>query len=90
MKDKKDLLARLRRIEGQIRGIHKMIEEERECTDVITQVIAATSAMDKVGFLIVSESLKKCAAKHGANDDEAFRSTDDAIKLLISMARHGK
>ncbi|GAF90737.1 unnamed protein product, partial [marine sediment metagenome] len=50
--DTEALLARLRRIEGQIRGIHRMVSEDRMCEDVMTQLMAARSGLDQVGLLI--------------------------------------
>ena len=49
--DAEALLARLRRIEGQIRGIHRMVSEDRVCEDVLTQLMAARSGLDQVGLL---------------------------------------
>ncbi|MGV8123713.1 MAG: metal-sensitive transcriptional regulator [Candidatus Xenobiia bacterium LiM19] len=88
MYKKDDLLERLRRVEGQIRGIHRMIEDERECSEIMTQVAASLSALDKVGFMIVSRSLNDCIAeslKSGADHHEAV---DKAVKLLMNFTRH--
>ncbi len=56
--EKKKVLNRLRRTEGQIRGIQKMIDEEKECIDVITQLSAVRSSIDRVMGMIVAENLK--------------------------------
>ncbi len=88
MYKKDDLLERLKRVEGQIRGIHRMIEDDRNCSDIMTQMAAALSALDKVGFMIVSRSLKDCIAeslKSGADHSEAV---DEAVKLLMNFTRH--
>ena len=50
--DKENLLKRRRRIEGQVKGIHKMVEEEKYCADILTQVAAVRAAINKVGSLI--------------------------------------
>jgi CsoR family transcriptional regulator, copper-sensing transcriptional repressor len=62
-------LTRLRRIEGQLRGLQKMVEEERYCADVLTQVSSAQEALRGVSRLLLQNHLKHCAA-------EAIRSND--------------
>jgi CsoR family transcriptional regulator, copper-sensing transcriptional repressor len=64
-------LTRLRRIEGQLRGLQKMVEEERYCADVLTQVSSAQEALRGVSRLLLQNHLKHCAA-------EAIRSNDPA------------
>ncbi len=55
-----DLQRRLRRIEGQVRGIQGMLDERRECRDVVTQVAAASRALDQVGFRLLAAGLASC------------------------------
>jgi DNA-binding FrmR family transcriptional regulator len=55
-----DLIRRLRRIEGQVRGIQAMLTEQRECSDVVTQIAAATKALEQVGFKLVASGLTYC------------------------------
>ena len=55
-----DLQKRLRRIEGQVRGIQSMLTDGRECADVVTQIAAATKAMEQVGFKLVASGLTYC------------------------------
>ncbi len=57
---REDILLRLRKIEGQIRGIHKMVERGADCTDILVQVAAAKSAMKRVGILVIQNYLKNC------------------------------
>jgi DNA-binding FrmR family transcriptional regulator len=57
-----DLLRRLRRIEGQVRGIQTMLSDERECADVVTQIAAASKALEQVGFKLVASGLTYCLA----------------------------
>lgn len=59
-KTRDDLTARLRRIEGQIRGIERMIEQDTYCMDVLTQVSAAVSALEKVGLRLVGNHMRTC------------------------------
>lgn len=74
-----DLLKRLRRIEGQVRGIQQMLVDGRECRDVVTQISAATKALDQAGFKLVASGLTYClndpdrAAREGYGIDEVQR-----------------
>ena len=56
--EKKNLIHRLHRIEGQIRGIQKMIQEDRDCLDIITQVSASLSALENVSLIILEQHIK--------------------------------
>jgi DNA-binding FrmR family transcriptional regulator len=70
-----DVIKRLRRAQGQVGGVIKMIEEGRDCADVVTQLAAASRALDRAGFKIIATGLKQCAEdKNGggtADDDRA-------------------
>ncbi len=55
-----DMLVRLRRIEGQVRGLQRMIEERRQCEEVITQIMAARAALDKVGLMALQQYVEEC------------------------------
>ena len=57
---KTDLQRRLRRIEGQVRGIQNILDEDRECRDVVTQLAAVTKAMEQVGFKMLASGLVSC------------------------------
>lgn len=69
--DIKLIRTRLRRIEGQVRGIQKMLEE-RECSEIITQISAARNALNKVACLLLQENLKECIGqvKQGEKTEE--------------------
>jgi DNA-binding FrmR family transcriptional regulator len=67
---KDDLLKRLRRIEGQVRGIERMVADERYCIDILTQISAATTALDAVGLKILGEHVESCVAGALASGDE--------------------
>jgi DNA-binding FrmR family transcriptional regulator len=56
----KQLLDRLKRIEGQMRGLQRMVEDERDCTEIITQVLAARSALEQVGVQLLDQQLHHC------------------------------
>ncbi len=78
--DSDAILTRLRRIEGQIRGIHKMLEEDRVCEDVVTQLMAARSSLDKAGLLIIDQHIEKCL-RFGVPNDVALRNLQHALRL---------
>lgn len=85
--DKKDLLLRLRRAEGQVRGIHRMIEEDTYCIDVLTQVSAVTKALETVALALVSDHLSHCVAEAvregGPVADEKLQEATAAIARLV-------
>lgn len=58
--DKERLVNRLRRIEGQVRGLQRMIEEDRDCSEVVTQLSAVRAALDRAGHHVVAASLRSC------------------------------
>lgn len=80
-KEKKDLVTRLNRVEGQIRGIQKMIDENRYCIDVLIQISAAKAALDKIGLQILKDHTRGCvvdAIKHERGD----AAIDELISVL--------
>jgi DNA-binding FrmR family transcriptional regulator len=72
-----DLLKRLRRIEGQVRGIQAMLTEQRDCADVVTQIAAANKALGQVGFKLVASGLTYCIS----NPDEAAEQGYDLARV---------
>jgi DNA-binding FrmR family transcriptional regulator len=84
---KDDYLKRLRRIEGQVRGIQRMVEEEQYCIDILTQISAATKALQVVSLSLLDEHLSHCvveAAKTGGPDAEVkLKEASDAIGRLV-------
>ncbi|MBN8869486.1 MAG: metal-sensitive transcriptional regulator [Solirubrobacterales bacterium] len=85
--EKDRYLARLKRIEGQARGIHRMVEEDKYCIDILTQISALTSALEGVAIGLLDEHLKHCvvdAAKEGGPEaDEKIKEASDAIARLV-------
>jgi DNA-binding FrmR family transcriptional regulator len=69
--DKKAMVARLRRIEGQVRGIQRMIDDDTYCIDVLTQVAAVSKALQGVGLKLLDEHLQHCVAGAAASGDIA-------------------
>lgn len=82
-----DLLKRLRRIEGQVQGISRMIADDRYCIDVLTQVSAATSALQSVSLKLLEAHLAGCvveaAKKGGPEADAKVKEASDAIARLV-------
>jgi len=68
--DKQQVLTRLRRIEGQVRGLQRMVETDTYCIDVLTQVAAATKALQGVGLHLLEEHLQHCVANAARGDDD--------------------
>src|SRR5919199_3703340 len=81
-------LKRLRRIEGQVRGIHKMIEEDRYCADVLTQLSAVHEALRGVSRELMRNHLKHCAATAiRAGDERSDEMYDELLELMFTHAR---
>lgn len=82
-----DMLARLRRIEGQIRGLQRMVESESYCIDVLTQVSAAKKALDAVALGLLTDHMHHCmadaAAQGGDELDAKVKEAADAIGRLV-------
>lgn len=81
--EQKKLLNRLRRTEGQIRGIQKMIEDENECIDIITQLSAVRSSIDRAMGLIVAENLKYCLENPEQDPTDQAQKMQQAIHMII-------
>ncbi len=87
--DKQRILNRLRRIEGQVRGIQRMVEEDRYCIDVLTQLAAVSTALESVGLQVLDDHVRHCVAGALASGDEAeaFAKTEE---LLAAVQRFTK
>lgn len=80
-----DLQKRLRRIEGQIRGIQQMLSEDRDCRDVVTQISAANKALEQVGFNLVAAGLTWCVANPEQSAKEGY-ALEDVQKMFLKLA----
>jgi DNA-binding FrmR family transcriptional regulator len=82
-----DYLRRLRRIEGQVRGLQKMVEEEQYCIDILTQISATTSALQSVALGLLDEHLSHCVARAavsgGPESEVKLKEASDAIARLV-------
>ena len=85
--NKDDLLKRLSRAEGQVRGIARMVENDKYCIDVLTQISAATSALETVALSLLADHLSHCVAEAtaegGAVAAEKIREANEAIARLV-------
>ena len=84
-KHRKKVIDRLSRIEGHVRGIKKMVEEERDCPDLLHQLAAVKAAINKTGELILEDHIESCmieAVKEGSTD-EYVKELKEAISKLI-------
>jgi len=78
------VLRRLRRIEGQVRGLQKMIEEQKDCREILTQVAAVKSAVTQVGLIVFENHAQQCIAKAiHENSDDTFRDIVDMMGKLM-------
>lgn len=75
------IIARLRRAEGQLGGVLRMIEEDRDCREVVTQLAAVSKALDRAGFAIIAQGLKQCLADPSGEID-----VEGLEKLFLSLA----
>lgn len=85
-KERKDMLNRLSRIEGQVRGIKKMVEEDRYCPDILIQVSAATAALNSFNKVLLTEHLHSCVVddiKEGKENE----TIDELVKVLQKLMK---
>jgi CsoR family transcriptional regulator, copper-sensing transcriptional repressor len=85
--NKDAVLRRLRRIEGQVRGIERMVEENRYCIDVVTQVTAIQAALDKVALELLSDHAAHCVVD--APKKERSDRTEELMSAVRRLLRHG-
>jgi CsoR family transcriptional regulator, copper-sensing transcriptional repressor len=83
---KEQLLARLRRVEGQVRGVERMVEDDRYCIDVLTQISAVQAALDKVALGLLDEHVKHCVVEGQGpgTQDELTEEMMGAIGRLLA------
>ncbi|MFC7060279.1 metal-sensitive transcriptional regulator [Halobacillus seohaensis] len=81
MKYNAQMKNRIKRIEGQIRGLQRMMEEQKDCRDLVTQMSAVRSALDRTAALVVSTNLEQCIR----NEEQAEGSSEDLIKEAVNL-----
>ncbi len=84
---KADLIRRLRRIEGQVRGLQRMIEEEKYCVDVLVQIAAVKAALDKVGLVLLEDHTRGCVADAIKNDRNADHSIRELMDVILRFLK---
>lgn len=80
--NKEQLLKRLKRAEGQVRGIARMIEEDKYCIDILTQISAAEAALDKVALELLREHSKHCLSDGSMDVEERQRKADELVNAV--------
>lgn len=83
-----DVVVRLRRVQGQVGGVIQMIENGRDCQDVVMQLAAAARALDRAGFKIISTGLRQCVAASGEDGgaERARTDVEELEKLFLRLA----
>ena len=79
-----DILMRLRRIEGQVRGLQRMVEEGQDCEAILTQLMAARAALDKAGLYIVERHLGECL--RGTADEQVRERLNRIVELFLRLS----
>ena len=81
--DKDELLARLRRVEGQVRGLQKMVETDSYCIDILTQITAASNALKKVAVGLLDDHIRHCVVQGSEGGKDMVREATMAIERLV-------
>jgi DNA-binding FrmR family transcriptional regulator len=87
--DKEALIKRLHRIEGQVRGVERMVEDDRYCIDILTQISAVSTALESLALEILDDHVKHCVAGAFATGDEAA-ADEKTAELLAAVRRFAK
>ncbi|SDC31963.1 DNA-binding transcriptional regulator, FrmR family [Pelagirhabdus alkalitolerans] len=81
------LINRMKRVEGQVRGLVKMMEEDQSCRDVVMQMSAVRNAIDKTTALVVRENLQQCLIESKEDEEAKDEAIDEAIELLLKSRK---
>jgi len=85
-KEHEKIIARLKRIEGQVRGLQRLIEAGAPCVDVLTQVSAVTAAMKKTGGAIISTNMKTCLGESSGDKEKERNEFHNALSRFIDLS----
>ena len=88
-KDKDALIKRLHRIEGQVRGVEKMVEDDRYCIDILTQIAAVNTALESLALKILDDHVRHCVAGALASGDAAD-ATEKTEEMLAAVQRFAR
>jgi CsoR family transcriptional regulator, copper-sensing transcriptional repressor len=88
-KDKDAIVKRLHRVEGQVRGIERMVDDDRYCIDILTQIAAVNTALESLAFTILDDHVRHCVAGALASGDEADASvkTEELLEAVRRFSR---
>jgi DNA-binding FrmR family transcriptional regulator len=88
-KDKDALIKRLHRIEGQVRGVEKMVEADRYCIDILTQISAVNTALESLAFKILDDHVRHCVsgALTSGDAEDALEKTEELLATVQRFAR---
>ena len=81
--DKENVLARLRRVEGQVRGLQRMVENDDYCIDILTQITAASNALKKVAIELLDDHIRHCVVHETEEGKDMIREATAAIERLV-------
>jgi DNA-binding FrmR family transcriptional regulator len=81
--NKADVLARLRRIEGQVRGLQRMVDNDEYCIDILTQITAASNGLKKVAVGLLDDHIRHCLLEDPSQDRDMVREATAAIERLV-------
>lgn len=81
--NKDDVLARLKRVEGQVRGLQRLVEEDQYCIDILTQISAASNALKKVAVGLLEDHMRHCIAKGTEKDRDMIAEAAAAVDRLV-------
>ncbi len=84
--EKKKLILRLRRLEGQIRGIQRMVDEDKYCVDILTQIVAAKGALQKVALKILDDHMHGCV-QQAIQEEDAEKNEEIVNELMTVLAK---
>ena len=84
--DKDNLVKRLKRVEGQVRGIQRMIDEEKYCVDILTQIAAVRGALNKVGMRILEQHTHGCV-QNAVSEDNGDEVIDELMDLIFKFTK---
>ena len=88
--DTEKVLNRLRRIEGQVRGLQRMISEDKRCEDVLTQLAATRAALDRVGVFLISNRMKECLRRSTEELGLDDMAVEEAFEVFMKYIQHVK
>lgn len=81
-----DVYKRLRRIEGQVRGLQRMVQDGAECKDIVTQLSATRAALDRVGYKLISTALRSCVVDGASGEEAGAMDEGELEKLFLKLA----